>query len=293
MEGDRGLHQSRHSLPPGAFRGSNRVDHSELRHKLLELFHSPDYRPPVLPAVAIKLLGLVRHPQVDMRDAVEMLRQDALLAGNLLRLAQSPFYGSAQVRSLEEAMLRLGLNRVSDLFLRVSTELRVFRAAGYDEPMNRLRHHSAVVAELVQKVCRLSVGLEQYAFLCGLLHDVGTAASIIAVADLVPKPPFEQVRPVIAAVHETCSELVAKLWSLSPDVSTVLALHHRLGLDGRVHPIAAAVALADGLADEVGAGFYGEADAARTTMAARELGIDQRALTLLRADATAIAAAVA
>jgi HD-like signal output (HDOD) protein len=274
-----------HSL----LRGSHKLDAMELKTKLLELFRSSSYQPPVLPVVAVELLALTRKPRVDVRNVVELLEKDALLAGDLLKIAQSPLYATAPIRSLEDAILRLGLSKVSDLFLRASLDRRVFRSPGYDEPMNQLRKHSALTAELVQRVCRLSVGMEQYAFLCGLLHDVGTAAAILALSEVTPRPPFEKVLPIVESIHEGCSEVVARIWRLPPDVGTVLSLHHRLSLDGKVHPMAAAVAIADGLCEEVGLGFYAETDPVCTEAAIKALGLDARTVALLRAEAVELA----
>jgi HD-like signal output (HDOD) protein len=265
------------------------LDATELKTKLLELFRSSSYQPPVLPVVAVELLALTRKPRVDVRSVVELLEKDALLAGDLLKLAQSPLYAMSPIRSLEDAILRLGLSKVSDLFLRASLDRRVFRAPGYDEPMNRLRRHSALTAELVQQVCRLSVGLEQYAFLCGLLHDVGIAASILALSELLLRPPFDVALPIIESIHEGASEVVSRIWKLPPDIGLVLSLHHRVSLDGKTHPVAAAVAVADGLADEVGFGFYGETDPIRTNDARKCLGLDARTADLLRAEAVELA----
>jgi HD-like signal output (HDOD) protein len=269
--------------------GAHKFDAMELKTKLLELFRSSAYEPPVLPVVAVELLALTRKPRVDVRNVVELLQQDALLAGDLLKIAQSPLYATAPIRSLEDAILRLGLSKVSDLFLKASLDRRVFRSPGYDAPMNQLRKHSALTAELVQRVCRITVGMEQYAFLCGLLHDVGTAAAILALSEVLPRPPFETVLPIVEAIHEGCSEVVARIWKLPPDVGTVLALHHRLSLDGKVHPVAAAVSIADGLSDEVGLGFYAETDPARTDAAIRALRLDTRTMDLLRAEAVELA----
>jgi HD-like signal output (HDOD) protein len=280
------------SVPTGSLRGQQRLGPAELKAKLLELFRSPGYRPPLLPVVAVELLALVRQPRTEVREVVALLRQDSLLAARLLAIAQSPIYATSAVRTLEDAIVRLGTNRVADLFLRASLDLRVFRAPGYDEPMNQLRRHSAVTAELALKVCRAGIGMEDYAFVCGLLHDIGIAASILALSELDPKPPLDKVWPSIEPIHEACSEIIARIWKLAPDIATVLSLHHRLSLDGHAHPIAAAVAIADRLADEAGCGFLAETDPELFQSAQRVLGIDAKTLDRLRADAHALAAAI-
>jgi hypothetical protein len=53
--------------------------------------------------------------------------------------------------------------------------------------------------------------------------------------------------------------------------------------------MAAAVAIADGLCEEVGLGFYAETDPVCTEAAITALGLDARTVALLRAEAVELA----
>lgn len=262
-----------------------------LKAKLLELFRSPDFRPPLLPVVALELLELVRRPSVRSADIVKLLSHDPLLAGQMLKVAQSPAYAAADpVRSLDEAILRLGMRRTTDLCLQASIESKVFRAPGYTHVMETLRRHSVFTAELSRLVCRRTVGFDEYAFLCGLLHDVGIAACTLSLRELSHEPiAFEDAWATISAVHAPCSEILAQLWKLPHDICTVLSLHHRVTVDGRTHPLAAAIAVADCLAQELGLGFYAETRESQLTLNARAIGLDANGLTALRAEGKALA----
>ncbi|HUJ25543.1 MAG TPA: HDOD domain-containing protein, partial [Myxococcales bacterium] len=119
----------------------------QVREWLRYRFASPDYRPPVLPAVAIQVLALSRKPDADLRDVAKLLEQDPVLAGRVLRLMQTPFYAArTPIRTLAEAVLRLGMTQVRNVVLEVSLNLRVFKAEGWAEPMADLARHSSEVA---------------------------------------------------------------------------------------------------------------------------------------------------
>jgi len=108
------------------------LDPALLKRRLLELFRSPAYQPPLLPAVALELLALTRNPRTGAAEVVGVMGHDPILAGQVLSLALSALYSGGQpMRSLEEAVTRLGFSRVSDLLLRVSLEAKVFRAPGF------------------------------------------------------------------------------------------------------------------------------------------------------------------
>lgn len=238
------------------------MDTYELKQRLLELFRSPSYKPPLLPAVALELLQLTRLPDVRIEQVTTLLGHDPLLAGQVLKVARSAAYSRGEpLRSLEEAVVRLGLARISDLFLQVSLDVKVFRAPGYAEPMNQLRRHSAFVAAAARVVSQRTTGLEDSAFLCGLLHDVGIAACLLALSGPlkhVAPDNFEQAWPCIESIHASCSELLAKLWALPPDVALVLSLHHDPAPEGRAHPLAAAVHAADCFSEQFGRGFLSD-----------------------------------
>lgn len=239
------------------------VDPALLKAALLTLFRSPDYKPPLLPAVALELLELTRKPKTSIADVVRLMSRDPVLAGQVLGTAQSALYsGGYSLRSLEDAVSRLGLERVSNIFLRVSMEAKVFRAPGYTDVMEQLRKHSVFTAEMARLVSQRTSGLNEYAFLCGLLHDVGTAACILALAGplkhLAPHG-FADLWPVVRDIHEACSEFVVSSWGMPAEVGLVLRMHHAPTQQGRVHPLAAAVRLADSFAEHSGIGFMSEA----------------------------------
>ena len=149
---------------------------------------------------------------------VALLERDPMLAAELLRLAQSSLYGgSFAVRTLDEAIVRLGFRRTAELFLHAVIEARVFRAPGYQKKMDELRRHSVAVAHLARLVSREAGVSDQSAFICGLLHDVGIAASLIALVETCPAgekvAPFEDVWPAISGVHQRAGGVLASAWN--------------------------------------------------------------------------------
>jgi putative nucleotidyltransferase with HDIG domain len=248
---------------------------------------APSYKPPLLPSSALELIKLTRQPGVSLADVRKLLERDALLAAKVLQIAQSALYSrGSPVRSLHEAISLLGLRTLADLFLQTVLSMRVFRAEGYDAPMAMLMQHSLVTAHVARVACRMTAMPDEYAFMCGLLHDVGMAAGLLIFADsLGPRssreggaaqasepPTYEEVAAALNAVHEEASAILAEAWKLTPDMRFVIGAHHHLrGSAGRIHPLAAVVCVADWIASEVGAGMGTECDREQADAAAREL----------------------
>lgn len=231
------------------------LDPAELAEAVFARFAAPDYEPPVLPSVAIQLLELSRKSTTSFRDVQRLLEQEPLLTGRVLRLARSAAYGTREpVRSLEQAISRLGIVTMTHLFLQVSIGGKVFRAAGFEEPMAALRRHSIVTAHLSKEILSMQQRRDDEAFLAGLLHDAGIAASIVLLAEVCgrgPLPHFAEVRSAILEAHVRTTGVLARAWKLPADLATTLAHHHAPFVDGRPHARAAVLCVADGLAGEV------------------------------------------
>ena len=283
-------------------RAASACDRSAVHVRLLRLFSSPSYRPPLLPGVALEIIALSQRPDATFDQVSSVLEHDPVLTAKVLSISQSAMYRArSPVLSLQQATIRLGLATLRSIVVEASLALRVFNAPGYEQAMARLSWHSTVTAYLMRALCRKSAIEAEYGFLCGLLHDVGIAASLLALSDDARAGPlrFDALGPVLDEVHQEASGLLARLWRLPVEIQNVVATHHQLHVGGTPHPVNATLIVAEQLARELGAGMApppgaaamsgeplldaspaGLFEAARAT-----LGIDDAALALARAEA--------
>jgi len=239
--------------------GGEPLSEEQLWDALTRTFQSPRYRPPMLPVVAAELMQLSARADADVAEIVRLLEKDTLLAGRVLKLCNSPLYGAVEpIRSLKTAVVRLGLAELRDVVMEAAVGSRVFKTSGYSEAVDRVRVHSTAVAHLSRAIARFTAFEAEYAFLCGLLHDVGLSAALVALGDA---PRGERLRPVVdlwpalSALHETVGGSVATVWKLPPEVAMVIRLHHSMKVGQVVHPVAAIVTLAESIACEHGWGL--------------------------------------
>jgi HD-like signal output (HDOD) protein len=232
---------------------------AEFAARLRAHFSSPGYTPPLLPAVALQVHALTRQQDVDAAKVVEVMRKDPMLAGRVLKIAQSAAFAPVgTITSLQDAVVRLGLRNLSEIAWEVSLNMRVFRSQAYAESMEIVRRHSTACAHLARLVSGFTPIASEYAFLCGLLHDIGIAAALIVLGEQgATAAGFDPTLLGIALqqCHQEASAVVAGLWKLPADVQLVLGHHHDVMIDGFVHPLAAVVALADELARDLGLGI--------------------------------------
>jgi HD-like signal output (HDOD) protein len=237
--------------------------------ELIETFNNPDYRPPPLPGVALELMSLSNRDDSTIDRIVRLLEQDEMLAGGVMRLIGSPLYaGRSRVRTLKEAVVRLGVRTVRDLVFETALHQGVFSLAEYSETIEQIRRHSTVTAYIARIVCRHARIDEEHAFLCGLLHDIGFAGLLFAISNIEAEgsPPLIQLWGEIDRLHEQASRIVTELWKLPLEIQEVVGHHHHLHT-GDTSRVAAAINIADRLSERFGASVVGPVDEAGVLVA--------------------------
>lgn len=261
------------------------IGEADLVKALLAYVESPEYQPPTLPKVAMDLLRLSQQAEVDFKDVVSLLEQDSLIAGRVLKVVQSPVYaGAAKITSLSDALGRLGLNTLRDLVVSIAMNLKVYKCDDYAETMDLLQKHATATAHICKLVSRQSYVEEEYAFMTGLLHDVGIAGVLLALSDGKGKrkraPDLVAIWPSVFRVHARAGEIMAKKWELPMDLQIPLGAHHQVMLEGRPHPVAATLCLADDIAHELGFGVVPQIVEDDGSEAAAARGASENALEL-------------
>ena len=234
---------------------------AEFGAELSQLFSSPRYQPPALPAIALKVMEMARRPKVEFDELAKTIEQDSLLAAKVMTRAQSPIYaGTSPVRSLRQAAVRMGVGGLRDLVVEVAMNMRVFRSPALEKQMGLLRNHSLATAHCARMVCRYASLDAEFAFLCGLLHDVGIAAIFAALGEgklkSRPKNPIALWSAIDQSHHEA-GGIIAKLWKLPDDLAFTIAFHHQPIQGGYAHPLISVLCVAQDLAGQIGASMDG------------------------------------
>jgi HD-like signal output (HDOD) protein len=235
-------------------------EEARLREWLDAFLSSSRLELPRPPQVALEILALSHKPSARLDDIGSLLEREPLLAGRVLKLANSALYGAASpVTTLKMALVRMGLATVSDLVMEAAFHMTVIRAEGFTDTLERIRRHSTAVAWLSRFIARNTSIDAENAFLVGLLHDVGLSVGLVALAEFCKR---ERTKPLLTglrwlavdAVHEVFTERVLASWGLPPGVLMVARNHHCLTIGGLAHPSIAILMIAENIAHEAGWG---------------------------------------
>lgn len=265
---------------------------------LRRVFGSPGYKPPMLPSVALEIHELSCNPDVNTEKLIGLLERDPMLAGQVLKVANSPiFRGRDAETSLRNAVLRLGLKNLGEVVFELALHMRVFRSAEYSELMEDLRRHSTACANLCRMLATKAGQDPENAFLCGLLHDIGIAAILIVLGERrKSEPPLEGpvLDEVVRQTHEDVSGMLVRLWKLPGDVVDVVSHHHsREAVEG-APVLSSVVVVADALASKLGFSVdFGRGPCEGTdhdtyALACEKLRLDAAAMTTVEHEAAEI-----
>lgn len=240
--------------------GGRSEQQSRLREAAKKVIASLDadrVKLPMLPQAATDAIALANSPNTGMRELSRVLRGDPLLAARVLAVANSSMYGTTAVKSLEQALGRLGTGAIRDVLYQAVSQAHIFRGSDASF-LERERAHSLLVGQTTRALCR-QIGLNSdYAFVCGLLHDIGRPVLHELFVSAPPEIDPSGLPDLMNGLHTVVGSRLARNWALPPLVIEAIRRHHRYRdfgkTDGSYSQIGHAVAAADRLAQHFGAG---------------------------------------
>ena len=191
---------------------------------------------PVFSDVALKVQAAARDEHVDLGRIERLISSDAALVAELLRQANSAFFGGlSEVSTVRAAVQRLGLQRVVNLvFLATEKSRYTARDPQLAHLMRRLWRHSsacALAGEWMARRLRLT-HVTEAVFIGGLMHDIGKLF-LLRVLDAMATAAPEEERVPMTLVHEVLDQAHAGIghrllasWNLPGVYQTIVRDHH-------------------------------------------------------------------
>jgi putative nucleotidyltransferase with HDIG domain len=188
---------------------------------------------PVFPAVALKAIKVAQNPMASAAMIEDIVGSDPVLAGEVLRAANSPLYSAnLKIQTIRQAALFMGMKDCGQVI--AAAALRPM----FQSPLVRpLWNHSLEVARLAEALARDSGSANpDEAFLCGLLHDVGRLA--------LWKLPGKLTNQYTTLLQNGCEAMFAETilagfdhtvagrevmqrWALPPAFAAAVEFHHQ------------------------------------------------------------------
>lgn len=182
---------------------------------------------PTLPTAITQSLELMKNPNAPTREIAAVIEKDPMVAVQLIKLANSAAMGTREpIKKVNDAAVRLGFNKLRTFLVEVGAR-RVFESK--DSRIvalnKKIWEHSVVVAAVAADIAALaSVTDAEFAYLAGLLHDIGKpiVGSMLLEAERsirLTRPDAMWISPedwlaVVQKIHRPVGVMVAKKWEL-------------------------------------------------------------------------------
>lgn len=191
---------------------------------------------PPFPAIAMRIMQLLSRDDVGMKELSEVIRADPAFAAEVLTLANSPLLGiRGEIRTILQATALLGLARVKALALTVS--MKVYLTESFQIPaLLACWRHSLACALLAEEIATVSMIEKDFAYMAGLVHDVGRLAlgmikpldyaNMLAAAEQQPFDVLARERELFGVDHCEAGRWLSQSWKLPKEFPEIIANHH-------------------------------------------------------------------
>jgi len=183
-----------------------------------------------------RILSLMHNMDSDIRQIEELLQADPGLSSQVLRFANSSFYGMrGGIHDIKKAILVLGTREIQNICLTVAL-LQQFRNKKTAPSFSNKSfwHHSILTAMLSAELTRRyapTIPREEM-YILGLLHDIGRLAMAVYLPDLFektlskPHAGIYEAEKAVGVTHCQVGHILAKKWGMPEVFAAVILLHH-------------------------------------------------------------------
>lgn len=202
-----------------------------------------------MPAMAQKIIQLNTNLHAHAEDLAKLIEKDPSLSAQIIRYAQSPFYGyQGSISSIRQAISRvLGYDLVMNIALGIAAT-RPFKNTSHGAlGLNAYWRHATYSAALAQTLCnsmpRRNRPRPGATYACGLLHNFGFlilgylfpkefAMVNNAVSDDPTTPVLEHEMTLLGTNHCEIGQWLMEAWSMPQEITTAISEHHNIDYSG-------------------------------------------------------------
>ena len=205
------------------------VDILELIDQVTQLLKEGKVEFPPLPDVALKVSEIMRSEEPEVEDLVRVIQVDPGVSSKLIGVSNSALYrGNKANKTLEEAIVRLGMKQTQNVVLMGSTgKLFASDSPTFNDLLKGLWEHALATAACAKIVGgHLNVSEPDVLFTMALLHDIGKLVVLQLLHTEYEGMPMEDVQRVLEALHPQAGAALLKDWKFPIEIVEAASFHH-------------------------------------------------------------------
>ncbi len=220
---------------------------------------------PTIPEAALKISRLADNENTTVQEIVSVINEDPAIASQLLKVANSPFYGFlGEVSNIDHAVALLGFREIKSVALASAILSNHFSGSRVvDKQLKQLWKHSTLTG-FVARLLGDQLGDPDIAslFLAGLIHDLGSIIIIrymqeeykilLAQIDSNGGDVSALEKKILGASHSEIGALALKKWKFPPKLISSTLYHHQPWRDQGFTSLSTMIHYADALVRMLG-----------------------------------------
>lgn len=190
-------------------------------------------------AIVGKVITTIVTASSSAKDLAQIIELDPPLAANLLKVANSAYYGSTgNITSIQRAIVVLGFDTIKEI-VTTAAVIESLNDVHVDDDIDRLGlwNHSIGTAKACQIIAKkTSLERPEVAYIVGLLHDIGKILLSIS----FPKEYSNTVnfavskntriilaeRKILNTDHAMIGKVLCDIWAIPEKITTAILYHH-------------------------------------------------------------------
>lgn len=216
-------------LPPRARSSPSSVNAAQ--HRPLAVINLPPF-----PAIAMRVLELLAKEELGLKELTQQIQSDPVLSSEILTMANSVLFGfRTEIRSILQATTLLGAQRVKGIAMTIAMKTYLTDSLQIPALLASWRHNLAC-ALVAEEIARISLIEKDFAYLAGLLHDIGRLAlgmmkpieygNLLSSEDINPVSILASEREMFGVDHCEAGRKLMESWKLPKAFLDVAAQHH-------------------------------------------------------------------
>ncbi len=249
----------RHATPPPAGAVAPRRSESSRAARVAEVIGDL----PPMPHIAAQVIEKLSDEGSTPKQIHQIIMQDQALAGRVLKVANSPYYGASRsISTVRDALMFMGFDAIRSLIMTA-----VLKGMSINVGLaEKLLWEHAVGCGLAARKIGEEVGFarKEEAYLAGLMHDFGKTALFLR-APSVMRDIMQEVyndgmdfydveQRKLGFTHADVGGIIADNWRFSKDIEYAIADHHHPLEPGATGELTQIISLANSICHKLGVG---------------------------------------
>ncbi|KXO08148.1 putative signal transduction protein [Moritella sp. JT01] len=200
----------------------------------VEYLFSKLKQPPVIPQLLQEMMNSFNHTNISLDKIARRIAMDPVITAKVLKMANSAAYSRGQhVESIEQAAIKLGLNKLRSLVIASSLANNFKRENNFD--ICEFWRNSFQVAQIAKAIASQTHLDPEIVFTCSLMHNIGELliqsalpeeASLIALSQAQGQSRIEAQHAILSFDFTDVGLELARQWNFTDTFAN--AIHQQL-----------------------------------------------------------------